>query len=271
MCSNPAGRSRGPAPPRPQQRSSPQARPQTPCVGSPGDFQAHGPLASAHRSCGDPLGPRHPKGSGPVSPGHQGPSGPRVLKDGDRICLQGREGASKQHGPHGGGLSWESRRLQKLPVWELPRAWGEAGNQAPSGRLRAAQKVRGRQGHLRLTVQPRYRILRPQRAVGRVSGDDGLTSQKVVGGPGIQLPILSGPGRKRKGGQRQRSCHSWARAPRPQGGDRPRPCSGHVGLLLLEPSLAFPRPGQSCTPRERSFSGVGALTAVTLPPGKRQT
>lgn len=96
--------------------------------------------------------------------------------------------ASKQHGLHGEGLSWESLWLQNLPVWELPRACG--GGREPSALGEAQSRPETpRQGRLRLTVQPRYRVLRPQRAVGRVSGDDGLTAQKVVGGPGIQLPV----------------------------------------------------------------------------------
>ena len=38
----------------------------------------------------------------------------------------------------------------------------------------------GCHGHLLLTVKPRYRVLRSQRTVGRISGDDGFASQKVI-------------------------------------------------------------------------------------------
>lgn len=52
--------------------------------------------------------------------------------------------------------------------------------------------------HLLLTIKPRDGVLCPQRAVRRIPGDDWFASQEVIGCPGVELSICSGPGGKRK-------------------------------------------------------------------------
>lgn len=147
MCSDPPPADPGAQ--RPPTHGSGAARgpgsPRLLASGSPGDFQAHSPRASAHRSCGNLLGTCRPKGSGPVSPCHQGPSGLPILKDGDHIRLQGGEGGLK--------AAWAPRGRTELGVPVAPESprvgattslGGRQGTSALGGRLRTAQKPRGR-------------------------------------------------------------------------------------------------------------------------------
>ena len=150
--------------------------------------------------------------------------------------------ASKQH--------QLSRERPSLGHWVWSSGCTRRGAATRSGAPRAfgeAQRCRWRNtaaGLLPLTVEPRDRVLRPQRAMGRVSGDDGLTSQKVVGRPRIQLPVLSGPGGKRRGGQHPSQLRSQPDTSPSGDEERPWACSwAHAAASGA--SAAFPH-GDGC-------------------------
>lgn len=163
--------------------------------------------------------------------------------------------ASKQHQLSGerpslGHWVWSSGCTRRGTATRsgAPRAFGEA------------QRCRWRNtaaGLLPLTVEPRDRVLRPQRAMGRVSGDDGLTSQKVVGRPRIQLPVLSGPGGKRRGGQHPSQLRSQPDTSPSGDGERPWACSW-AHATASGGSAAFPHgDGWLCAPHEGCFLRAG--------------